>query len=188
MPHSWNTILTKTPPEYLSDMLIPPEQSIEKTVWPLSLLALRKVIERLGISRQPLQFSSEFSVNILRIRSKNVQIHKKSTFSLLLNKKQEQSPQKPHQNDSNNNPKSNFSCLTHPKIQTILMKKNIKQKKRHEIERMSQLTAQIAKKLGVNYIVDFGSGLGHLARLLAYGYKLNVCCLERETAFTNQAK
>lgn len=73
-------------------------------------------------------------------------------------------------------------------MQTILMKKNIKQKKRHEIERMGQLTAQIAKKFGVNYIVDFGSGLGHLARLLAYGYKLNVCCLERETAFTNQAK
>lgn len=68
------------------------------------------------------------------------------------------------------------------------MKKSIKEKKRHEIERMGQLTANIAKELGVKYIVDFGSGLGHLARLLAYGYKLNVCCLERDTALTNQAK
>lgn len=70
----------------------------------------------------------------------------------------------------------------------MLMKKKIKQKKRHEIERMGQLTADLAKEFGVNYVVDFGSGLGHLARLLAYGYKLNVCCLEKETALTDQAE
>lgn len=38
------------------------------------------------------------------------------------------------------------------------MQKNIKEKKRHEIERMSQLTAGIANDLDVKYIVDFGSG------------------------------
>lgn len=91
-------------------------------------------------------------------------------------------------NDQNNNPKPKFNCLTHPKIKTILTKKSIKEKKRHEIERMSQLTADIADDLDVKYIIDFGAGLGHLARLLAYGYGLNVCCLEKEVVLTKQAK
>lgn len=68
------------------------------------------------------------------------------------------------------------------------MRKKIKAKKQHEIERMGQLTADIAAKLNVKYIVDFGSGLGHLARLLAFGYGLNVCCLEKEHTLTDQAK
>lgn len=76
----------------------------------------------------------------------------------------------------------------HPKTKNILTKKNIKEKKRHEIERMSQLTANIANEYGVKYIVDFGAGLGHLARLLAYGHRLNVCCLEMQIALTKQAK
>lgn len=69
-----------------------------------------------------------------------------------------------------------------------MKKKNIKAKKRHEIERMSRLTAEAAKKLGIKYVVDFGAGLGHLARLLCYGYGLNVCCLEKENALIHQAK
>lgn len=113
-----------------------------------------------------------------------------------------------NQNDSNNNPKREFCCLSHPRTHSVLVKKSIKAKKRHEIERMSQLTASIANDLGVKYIVDFGSGkwmkskvekcvvnlmfrwtgLGHLARMLAYGYKLNVCCLEKEHDLTEQAK
>lgn len=68
------------------------------------------------------------------------------------------------------------------------MKKNIKLKKRHEIEKMSQLTASIAYEYGIKYIVDFGSGLGHLARLLTYGHRLNVCCLEMQAPLTKQAK
>lgn len=68
------------------------------------------------------------------------------------------------------------------------MRKKIKAKKQHEIERMGQLTAEIASKLNVKYIVDFGSGLGHLARLLAFGYGLNVCCLEKDKTLTDQAQ
>lgn len=73
-------------------------------------------------------------------------------------------------------------------MKNVLMKKNIKAKKQHEIEKMSQLTASIAYENGIEYIVDFGSGLGHLARLLTYGYRLNVCCLEMQRSLTDQAK
>lgn len=74
------------------------------------------------------------------------------------------------------------------KLQTILTKKNIKEKKRHEIEKLSQLTAQIADSSDVKYIVDFGAGLGHLARSLSFNFGLKVCCLEQDTSLTEQAK
>lgn len=38
------------------------------------------------------------------------------------------------------------------------------------------------------YVVDVGSGLGHLARLLAYGYDLKVCCLEAQENLSCQAR
>lgn len=167
MPKSWNECLADSPPELLSDLLIPPENCAEKIVWPLSLLALRKGLQRLCISR-----------NVRNIEHHKTMPHlEKPKMNGMTN-----------QNDPNNNATVDFNCLTHPKINAILTKKNIKEKKRHEIKRMSQLSAGIASKLDVKYIVDFGSGLGHLARLLAYGHKLNVCCLEKERTLTMQAK
>lgn len=53
MPKSWINSLTHIPPEFLSDLLIQPKENTEKTIWPLSLLALRKLIQRLSISRIP---------------------------------------------------------------------------------------------------------------------------------------
>lgn len=178
MPKSWIQTLEKISPEDLTDLLIPPDQKkpTEKVVWPLSLLALRKELQRLCIPRKPcsmLESNGNFVTQSTEcINSKDEDIQKRHS----------------NHKDPNNNPKSEFDCLTHPKIKTILMKKNIKEKKRHEIERMSKLTADVAKKLHVKYIVDFGSGVGHLARLLVYGYKLNVCCLEKDKALIEQAK
>lgn len=79
------------------------------------------------------------------------------------------------------------TIYTNAKIRNIVAKKNIKQKKRHEIEEMSKVTASVARDLGIEYIIDFGSGLGHLSRTLAYGYGLNVCCLEQQTLLSEQA-
>lgn len=89
---------------------------------------------------------------------------------------------------TNNDIKQELNCLKHKEISKILTKKKIKLKKRHEIERMGKLTEKIARELKVEYVVDFGSGLGHLARLLSYGYGLNVCCIEKQVALTDQAK
>lgn len=80
-----------------------------------------------------------------------------------------------------------MNCLTHPKLKTYLTQKSIKAKKRHEIERMSRLTASVANEHSVEYIVDFGAGLGHLARSLTYGYGLKVCCLEQQISLTQSA-
>lgn len=78
-------------------------------------------------------------------------------------------------------------CYYHPKLRN-LFRKRIKPKKQHEIERIAALCAKTALNCRVNYILDFGSGLGHLSRVLGYGYGLNVCCLEQQTELTEEAK
>lgn len=171
MPKSWKKIFSNAMPEHLSDLLVPPERPIEKIVWPLSLLALRKLLQRLCISRK-----TEFSPSI-------IDEHSNSDSN-----RNEKMPATDQNDSNNNNPKSDSKSLPSAGIKTILMRKKIKAKKQHEIERMSQLTAEIANKSDVKYIVDFGSGLGHLARMLAFGYGLNVCCLEKESTLTDQAK
>lgn len=69
MPTSWSQALNNMSPEYLTDLLIPPEQKIEQTIWPLSLLALRQALWRLCISRKPLSFSSQNHVSSYQFES-----------------------------------------------------------------------------------------------------------------------
>lgn len=38
------------------------------------------------------------------------------------------------------------------------------------------------------YIVDIGSGLGHLVRMLSYGYGLKVCGIEAQNKLNTQAR
>lgn len=78
-------------------------------------------------------------------------------------------------------------CYHHPKLKT-LFRKRIKPKKQHEIERMAALCAATAAECKVEYVLDFGAGLGHLSRFLGYGYGLNVCCLEQQKQLTDEAK
>lgn len=78
-------------------------------------------------------------------------------------------------------------CYYHPKLKN-LFRKRIKPKKQHEIERIAALCATTAIDCQVNHILDFGAGLGHLSRVLGYGYGLNVCCLEQQKEFTEEAK
>lgn len=66
--------------------------------------------------------------------------------------------------------------------------KQVKDKKCHEIDRMAELCASTAKRCDTNYVVDFGAGLGHLARILSFQHGMRVCCLEQQEKFTNEAK
>lgn len=53
---------------------------------------------------------------------------------------------------------------------------------------MAALCAATAINCRVKYILDFGAGLGHLSRMLGYGYGLSVCCLEQQNQFSEDAK
>lgn len=66
--------------------------------------------------------------------------------------------------------------------------KNVKVKKRHEVMEMAKLCYSTALKTDCFYIVDVGSGLGHLSRILAYGYNFNVLSIEANEDLTQQAK
>ena len=69
-----------------------------------------------------------------------------------------------------------------------LFSKNVKLKKRHEILNFSKVCSEYAERLNVKYIVDFGSGMGHLARTLTYGYGLRVCCIEMQETLIETAR
>ncbi|KAJ3639357.1 hypothetical protein Zmor_002719 [Zophobas morio] len=66
--------------------------------------------------------------------------------------------------------------------------KNVKAKKRHEISIMSKICYDSALKTDCFYIVDIGSGLGHLSRMLNYGYGFKVCTIEAQASFSQQAR
>lgn len=53
---------------------------------------------------------------------------------------------------------------------------------------MAKLCCSNALKSDCFYIVDVGSGLGHLSRILAYGYKFNVLSIEANENLSKQAK
>lgn len=74
-----------------------------------------------------------------------------------------------------------------PKLQNILTK-HIKHKKRHEIIEIGNICAQTAILCDTTIIVDFGAGLGHLARHLAHRQALKVCCIEQQAELSRQAK
>ena len=59
-----------------------------------------------------------------------------------------------------------------------IFKKHIKPKKQHELSLLPQLVHKICRTTGTKNIIDVGSGLGHLARFLAYKYGYNVTAVE----------
>ncbi|EDW61782.2 methyltransferase-like protein 25B isoform X1 [Drosophila virilis] len=76
--------------------------------------------------------------------------------------------------------------LEHRKLKHMFMK-CVKPKKSHEIKRMAAICARSCQQTSVDFVVDFGAGVGHLARILAYGYGINVCCLEMQPDLNEQA-
>lgn len=51
-----------------------------------------------------------------------------------------------------------------------------------------QICYQSASDTNCFYIVDLGSGLGHLSRILNYGYDFKVCTIEAQKNLSDQAK
>ncbi|GJQ84632.1 hypothetical protein Trydic_g12661 [Trypoxylus dichotomus] len=90
-----------------------------------------------------------------------------------------------------NNSKTNTYTLGKPdqskKIEKLFWK-HIKRKKQHEIRSFAHVIFETASATKCPYIVDVGSGLGHLDRLLAFGYGFRVCGIECNEKLTTQAR
>lgn len=121
-------------------------------VWPLSLLALRRIIQTTCLPRD--RGSRPYSCLEYQIGEA-----------------------KPRQT----------VCFHHRRL-TNLFLKHVKPKKRYEIEKMAMETARLASKLGVKWVIDIGSGLGHLCRTLGYGYGLKVVGLENQAQLSARAE
>lgn len=79
------------------------------------------------------------------------------------------------------------TCRSHPKLKTLFLK-HVKVKKRHEISLMARVVDNVAKKSGCEAVIDFGSGLGHLVRMLAYKYELYAAGIECQLQLTEEAR
>ena len=72
-------------------------------------------------------------------------------------------------------------CLDH------VYRKHVGPKKQHEIYFLSEYISQTLQQAGCSKVIDFGSGQGHLARLLTLGYKIDVFAVETEKDFLSKA-
>lgn len=64
----------------------------------------------------------------------------------------------------------------------------MKLKKRHEINEMAEFVIVNAKNSHCRAVVDFGSGLGHLIRILSYKYNLEAVGIEMQGQLTEEAR
>lgn len=79
------------------------------------------------------------------------------------------------------------TCKNHPKLINLFLK-HVKLKKRHEISMMADVVVDTAKESGCNAVIDFGSGLGHLVRVLAYRDDMFAAGIECQTQLTEEAR
>ncbi|KAH8340072.1 hypothetical protein KR067_008001, partial [Drosophila pandora] len=88
-----------------------------------------------------------------------------------------------------NHTETSLPCplLEHPKLKHMFSKR-VKPKKQHEIRRMAEICALSHRQTPVDFIVDFGAGVGHLARILGYGFGIQVCCFEMQDELNQQAR
>uniref|UniRef100_A0A0C9QI88 Rrnad1_0 protein n=2 Tax=Fopius arisanus TaxID=64838 RepID=A0A0C9QI88_9HYME len=128
-------------------------------VWPLSLIALRRSIDLLSINREPTA---------------------RTRFTCKLS-----------QRDPKESVKTCETLITKDKRLDKfenLFKKHVKQKKRYEIEKFSEIVARCSELSNSSCIVDTGAGIGHLARELAYKYQLAVICIEQDKSLSELAR
>ncbi|XP_035730280.1 protein RRNAD1-like isoform X1 [Vespa mandarinia] len=166
LPKSWKFALKDIPPDEFG-LWLSRERSCRR-ILPLSLLALRKVIDNLQLNR-----NDESSSNFLQCeKSLTIKTKCKNVTSLHLLDNEQQ-----------------LKDLDFTSSQFIkLFRKHVKKKKTHEIEQMAQICSYYAQKSECKSVVDVGAGLGHLARLLTYQYGLHVACIEQDELLSKKAR
>ncbi|XP_018026025.1 methyltransferase-like protein 25B isoform X2 [Hyalella azteca] len=76
----------------------------------------------------------------------------------------------------------------HHTLMSHVFRRHLKPKKQHEVARLGLVAAMAAASVNCDVTADIGSGCGHLARLMAYGYNMDVVCVDREDDFVVGAR
>lgn len=79
------------------------------------------------------------------------------------------------------------TIVSHQIVKSLFLK-HVKLKKRHEINLMADIVDEVAKKTDCNAVIDFGSGLGHLVRMLAYKKGMFAAGIECQGQLTEDAR
>ncbi|XP_051629212.1 methyltransferase-like protein 25B isoform X1 [Manacus candei] len=69
-----------------------------------------------------------------------------------------------------------------------LLRRHIKLKKQHEIQRLGKLLRRLSQSTGCQRVVDVGAGQGHLSRFLSFGLGLSVTAVESDGRLAGVAK
>ncbi|XP_001603138.1 protein RRNAD1 [Nasonia vitripennis] len=167
LPSVWRSFLDQLSPDELGRWIL--GESENKKVWPLSLLALRRFIQVAEIGRDHRKPSTTLKCSASTCRIVEENREENPAKKQKLEEKKPTITAKDGQFDN-------------------LFGKHVKQKKRYEINVMSEIAANSAKKANCNCIVDIGSGMGHLARVLAYRHELSVTCVEQNRSLLDGAR
>ncbi|OWR42100.1 hypothetical protein KGM_215699 [Danaus plexippus plexippus] len=92
-----------------------------------------------------------------------------------------------YKSSTNKSDSVNHDWTDNPKFKNLFLK-HVKLKKRHEISVMSDFVNNTVKKAGCNAVLDFGSGLGHLIRILSYKYNIQTIGIEMQAKLTAEAR
>ncbi|XP_026669148.1 protein RRNAD1 isoform X2 [Ceratina calcarata] len=164
LPETWKIALQDTSPqEFVAIFYL----FYSKRVWPLTLLALRQVINILQVNR-----NNKDPKSIIACESNNRKANNKNNSKAFKNER---------------NVVLDELYSTDHKFNNLFCK-HIKQKKRYEIQKIAEVCAACAYEANCDCIVDIGSGMGHLARVLAFQYGLNVTCIEQDCILLEQAR
>ncbi|XP_076245543.1 methyltransferase-like protein 25B [Calliopsis andreniformis] len=164
LPESWKLALHDTSPQEFGEWL---SGDISCTrVWPLSLITLRQVTNILQINR-----NHDDPDSILSCESKKAGANNNNNEKFEEGRKDVFQDLQSEDNRINN-----------------LFSKHIKKKKRYEIQEIAEVCSDCAYKSNCKCIVDIGSGMGHLARILAFQYGLCVTCIEQDCTLLQQAR
>lgn len=162
LPGGWQSTLDSVSPVELGKWILGESGT---RVWPLSLIALRQVIRKLEINRNHNEREA--------IKCRGRENGEVSDVNCLSTGKI--------------NSVNLSSNLKHPKFDKLFIK-HVKTKKRYEIEKIAKILNECTSKTNCTCVVDIGAGVGHLSRVLAFKYGLNVICIEQDSTLTNQAK
>ncbi|XP_045156232.2 methyltransferase-like protein 25B [Mercenaria mercenaria] len=161
LPESWCSVLSDLTTEELSFLLDRHPVHLRK-VAPLSLLSFKSCCDAYSLDRR---CEGDISNKLQNLFSGCADGTAAGSRSRTDGKDNETSPVQ-------------FQPLDESGKLHAFFKKHVKPKKQHEIKNLGQVIYLLSKHIECDNVVDVGSGLGHLARLLSFGYNLNVTSVE----------
>ncbi len=160
IPKSWQQTLEEMRPKEMAEWLNYDGDS--NRLLPLSLLALKATLKTYSIRRSPVKGPDDLS------------------RMLNLNFDQEDFEWKSFSDEFRGG-------VQHKNLEHVF-RKHVKAKKQHEIVRLAKVVDVLAKASQCDRVLDVGSGVGHLARLMGHKHGLGITCVDTQSDFSASAK